>query len=50
MVKLFEVAGEPVKHGAAFEVRKQVTTSPLFRADEAKVGESIPALDPFTCH
>jgi hypothetical protein len=50
MVKLFEVAGEPDKHGVAFEVRIQVTTSPLFKVDEAKVGESVPALDPFTCH
>ena len=50
MVKLFEVAGEPVKQGVAFDVRIQVTTSPLFNADEVKVGESVPTFDPFTCH
>ena len=50
MVKLFEVAGEPVKHGTAFEVKIQVTMSPLLKVDEAKVGDSVPALDPFTCH
>jgi hypothetical protein len=46
----FEVAGEPVKQGVAFEVRIQVTTSPLFNEDEAKVGEFVPTLEPFTCH
>ena len=50
MVKLLEVTGEPVKHGDAFEVKIQVTTSPLFNVDEAKVGESVPTLDPFTRH
>jgi hypothetical protein len=50
MVKLLEVAGEPVEHGDAFEVMIQVTASPLFKVDEAKVGEFVPTLDPFTRH
>ena len=50
MVKLFEVAGEPVKHGDAFEVRMHVTTSPLFKIDEVKVDELVPTFNPFTCH
>jgi len=50
IVSVFEVAGEPVKHGVAFEVRIQVTTSPLFNVDEAKVVELVPAFTPFTCH
>ncbi len=50
MVMVFDVAGEPVKQGVAFDVKIHDTTSPLFNVDEAKVGEFVPTLDPFTCH
>ena len=50
IVSVFEVAGEPVEHGDAFDVRIQVTTSPLFNVDVAKVVELVPAFTPLTCH
>ena len=50
MIKLFEVAGEPVKQGVALEVKTHVTASPLFKLDVTNVGELVPAFTPLICH
>ena len=43
-----DVAGDPVKHGVAFEVSCTVTTSLLFNVELVKVLLFVPALLPFT--
>ena len=50
VVMLFDVAGEPVKHGVALEVITTVTTSPLFNVDVVYVVLFVPTFDPFTRH
>ena len=47
---LFDVAGEPVKHGVALLVRTTVTASPLFNAVVVNVALLAPAFTPFTFH
>jgi hypothetical protein len=44
IVTPFEVAGEPVKQGVAFEVISQVTTSPLTNVVEVYVEEVAPEI------
>ena len=46
----FEVAGEPIKQGEAFEVITTVTTSPLFKALVVKVALSVPTSVLFNFH
>jgi hypothetical protein len=50
MVTPADVAGDPVKHGLAFEVSATVTTSLLFRVVVVNVLLLVPALVPFTFH
>ena len=50
VVILFEVAGEPVKHGVAFEVITTLTTSPLFNVVVVNVVLFVPTFEPFTRH
>ena len=50
MVIPVDVAGEPVKHGLAFEVSCTLTTSLLFNVDVVNVLLFVPALAPFTNH
>ena len=50
IVILFDVAGEPVKHGVAFEVITTLTVSPFVNADEVKVSLFVPTLAPLTFH
>ena len=50
IVMAFDVAGEPVKQGDAFEVNTQVTISPLFKDVELKLEELVPTFEPFTFH
>jgi hypothetical protein len=50
VVMLFDVAGDPVKHGVAFEVITTLTTSPLFNVVVVKVVLFVPTFDPFTRH
>ena len=50
IVTVFEVAGEPVKHGLAFEVISQVTTSLFANVVEANVAAFVPAFVPLTFH
>jgi outer membrane protein W len=45
-----EVAGEPVKHGVAFEVNTHVTASLFANAVEVNVAAFVPALVPLTFH
>ena len=45
----FEVAGDPTTP-LAFEVMIHVTTAPLVKVDDVKVGLFVPAFTPFTCH
>jgi hypothetical protein len=44
MVTPFDVAGDPVKQGVAFEVISQVTTSPLTNVVEVYVEEVAPEI------
>ena len=50
MFTVFEVAGEPLRHGVAFEVSVQVTASPLLSVLLLKVALFVPALLPLTFH
>ena len=50
IVIVFEVAGEPVKHGEAFEVITTLTVFPLVKVDEVNVALLVPAFTPFTFH
>ena len=50
IIMLFDVAGEPVKHGVALLVKTTVTASLLFSAVVVNVALSVPAFTPFTCH
>ena len=50
MLMLFDVAGEPVKHGVALLVRTTVTASLLFSAVVVNVALLAPAFTPFTFH
>jgi hypothetical protein len=50
MLILFEVAGEPVKQGVAFEVITHVTASVLANVVEVNVAEFVPTFVPFTFH
>ena len=50
IVIVFEVAGEPVKHGLALEVKIQVTKSPLANELEVNVVEFEPTFEPLICH
>jgi hypothetical protein len=50
IVNEFDVAGDPVKQGIAFDVRMQVTISPLFGVVAVNVAELVPTFEPFTCH
>jgi tetrahydromethanopterin S-methyltransferase subunit E len=50
MVIPVDVAGEPVKHGLAFEVSCTVTTSLLFSVVVVNVLLLVPTLVPFTFH
>ena len=50
MFTVFEVAGEPARHGVAFEVSVQVTASPLLSVLLLKVALFVPALLPLTFH
>ena len=45
-----DVAGDPVRHGVAFEVMTTVTTSPLARAAEVNNGLFVPTSTPLTLH
>ena len=47
---LFDVAGEPVKHGEALLVKTTVTASLLFNAAVVKLAVLAPALTPFILH
>ena len=50
ILMLFDVAGEPVKHGVALLVKITVTASVLTKVVEVKVALFVPAFAPFTCH
>jgi hypothetical protein len=50
MPMLFEVVGEPVKHGVAFDVITQVTASLFDKEVDVNVEASVPASVPFTFH
>ena len=50
MVTPFDVAGDPVKHGVAFDVITQVTTSLFANAVEVNVAEFVPAFVPLIFH
>ncbi len=50
VVMLFDVAGDPVKHGVAFDVITTVTTSPLANAVVVYVELFAPTLLPFNLH
>ena len=49
MLIAFEVAVVGEAQGE-LDVMITVITSPLFRVEEVKVGELVPAFTPFTCH
>ena len=50
IVTAFDVAGDPVKQGVAFEVITHVTASLFASVVEVNVAEFVPALVPFTFH
>ena len=50
MLMLFDVAGEPVKHGVALLVKTTVTASLLFSVVVVNVALLVPAFTPFTFH
>ena len=50
IVTVFDVAGEPVKHGVAFDVITTVTKSLFAKAVDEKIALFVPALTPFTFH
>ena len=50
MLMLFDVAGEPVKHGVALLVKITVTAVPLVNALVVNVALLVPAFTPFTFH
>jgi hypothetical protein len=50
MIIPVEVAGDPLRHGVAFDVITTVTTSLLLRTDDVKVELLVPAFIPFTFH
>ena len=50
IVTPLEVAGDPVKHGLAFEVSSTVTTSLLFNVVVVYVLLLVPTFVPFTFH
>ena len=50
IVIAFDVAGDPVRHGLAFDVIKTVTTSLLFKVVVVNVALLVPTLPPFTFH
>jgi hypothetical protein len=50
IVTPFDVAGEPVKHGVAFDVITQVTAALFVNVVEVYVVELDPTLVPFTFH
>ena len=50
MLMLFDVAGEPVKHGVALLVKTTVTASLLFNVVVVNVALLVPAFTPFTFH
>jgi len=50
IVTPFDVAGEPVKHGVAFDIITQVTTSLFANVAEVNVAEFVPAFVPLIFH
>ena len=50
VVMLFEDAGEPVKHGVAFEVITTYTTSPFTNPVSVYVAEFVPTFTSFFFH
>jgi hypothetical protein len=50
VVMLFDVAGDPVKHGVAFDVITTVTASPFANAVVVYVALFVPTLAPFNFH
>ena len=50
ILMLFDVAGEPVKHGVALLVKTTVTASLLFNAVVVNVALLVPAFTPLTNH
>ena len=50
ILMLFDVAGEPVKHGVALLVKTTVTASLLFNVVVVNVALLVPAFTPFTFH
>jgi hypothetical protein len=50
VVMLFDVAGEPVKHGVAFEVITTLTIWPFVNDVVVYVALLLPTFDPFTRH
>ena len=50
ILMLFDVAGEPVKHGVALLVKTTVTAVPLVNALVVNVVLLVPAFTPFTFH
>ena len=50
ILMLFDVAGEPVKHGVALLVKTTVTAALLFNAVVVNVALLVPAFTPFTFH
>jgi hypothetical protein len=50
VVMLFDVAGDPVKHGVAFEVITTVTIWPFVNDVVVYVALVLPTFDPFTRH
>ena len=44
------VAGFPVAHGVAFDVKITVTICPFVRAEVVNVELLVPAFTPLTCH
>ena len=50
VVMLFEDAGEPIKHGVAFEVITTYTTSPFTNPVVVYVAEFVPTLTSFFFH
>ena len=50
ILMLFDVAGEPVKHGVALLVKITVTASLFTKVVVVNVALLVPAFTPFTCH
>lgn len=50
MLTPFDVAGDPDKQGAAFDVNTHVTTSLFARVVVVNIAEFVPIFVPFTFH